>query len=167
MCENPEINIFSCHHIDNIETFWRVCVCVYVCGGWGGGGWGWGGGGWGVGVGGGGGGSGVGGWRGGGGDVYTNFFLETSLGTPGWGLSQYKDVVLQVYGSPCYRYLIFNIGIPIPGKDGLYIETGPWSFGHRHAYLSTVKLPWIIRESPLDFNGAPGNIQGNLTGMDT
>ena len=22
---------------------------------------------------------------------------------------------------------IFNIGIPIPGKDGLYIETGPWS----------------------------------------
>ena len=22
--------------------------------------------------------------------------------------------------------LIFNIGIPIPGKDGLYIETGPW-----------------------------------------
>ena len=21
--------------------------------------------------------------------------------------------------------LIFNIGIPIPGKDGLYIETGP------------------------------------------
>ena len=23
--------------------------------------------------------------------------------------------------------LIFNMGIPIPGKDGLYIETGPWS----------------------------------------
>ena len=22
--------------------------------------------------------------------------------------------------------LIFNMGIPIPGKDGLYIETGPW-----------------------------------------
>ena len=21
---------------------------------------------------------------------------------------------------------IFNMGIPIPGKDGLYIETGPW-----------------------------------------
>ena len=22
--------------------------------------------------------------------------------------------------------LIFTMGIPIPGKDGLYIETGPW-----------------------------------------
>ena len=22
--------------------------------------------------------------------------------------------------------IIFNMGIPIPGKDGLYIETGPW-----------------------------------------
>ena len=22
--------------------------------------------------------------------------------------------------------LIYNMGIPIPGKDGLYIETGPW-----------------------------------------
>ena len=22
--------------------------------------------------------------------------------------------------------LIFNIGLPIPGKDGPYIETGPW-----------------------------------------
>ena len=22
--------------------------------------------------------------------------------------------------------LIFNMGIPIPGKDGLYSETGPW-----------------------------------------
>ena len=24
--------------------------------------------------------------------------------------------------------LIFNMGIPIPGKDGLYIETGPWAY---------------------------------------
>ena len=23
--------------------------------------------------------------------------------------------------------LIFNMEIPIPGKDGLYIETGPWT----------------------------------------
>ena len=23
------------------------------------------------------------------------------------------------------NHLIFNMGIPIPGKDGLYIETGP------------------------------------------
>ena len=26
-----------------------------------------------------------------------------------------------------HNRLIFNMGIPIPGKDGLYIETGPWS----------------------------------------
>ena len=26
----------------------------------------------------------------------------------------------------CRDRLIFNMGIPIPGKDGLYIETGPW-----------------------------------------
>ena len=30
-------------------------------------------------------------------------------------------------------------------------------------YLST--LPWIFPEAPLKINGAPGNIQGNLTGM--
>ena len=24
--------------------------------------------------------------------------------------------------------IIFNMGIPIPGKAGLYIETGPWMF---------------------------------------
>ena len=28
--------------------------------------------------------------------------------------------------------LIFNMGIPIPGKDGLYIETGPWLSPSRH-----------------------------------
>ena len=27
-----------------------------------------------------------------------------------------------------------------------------------------VKLPWIFPGAPLNFNGAPGNIQGNLTG---
>ena len=26
-----------------------------------------------------------------------------------------------------------------------------------------VKLPWIFQGTPLKFNGAPGNIQGNLT----
>ena len=25
-----------------------------------------------------------------------------------------------------YDRLIFNMGIPIPRKDGLYIKTGPW-----------------------------------------
>ena len=28
-----------------------------------------------------------------------------------------------------------------------------------------VKLPWIFPGAPLNFNGAPGNIQGNLRGM--
>ena len=28
-----------------------------------------------------------------------------------------------------------------------------------------VKLPWLFPGAPLIFNGAPGNIQGNLTGM--
>ena len=28
------------------------------------------------------------------------------------------------------------------------------------------KLPWIFPGAPLHFNGAPGNIQGNLTAMD-
>ena len=28
--------------------------------------------------------------------------------------------------------LIFNMGIPIPGKDGLYIETGPWGLSYQH-----------------------------------
>ena len=34
--------------------------------------------------------------------------------------------------------LIFNMGIPIPGKDGLYIETGPWihpSLAPSHQYM--------------------------------
>ena len=29
--------------------------------------------------------------------------------------------------------LIFNMAIPIPGKDGLYIETGPWYLHSRYA----------------------------------
>ena len=37
--------------------------------------------------------------------------------------------------------LIFNMGIPIPGKDGLYIETGPWYHEFRCAdgYVSLPK----------------------------
>ena len=26
----------------------------------------------------------------------------------------------------CRDRFIFNMGIPIPGKDGLHIDTGPW-----------------------------------------
>ena len=38
--------------------------------------------------------------------------------------------------------LIFNMGIPIPGKDDLYIETGPWTntwhYDHKEHYLPDV-----------------------------
>ena len=34
------------------------------------------------------------------------------------------------------------------------------------SWILPVKLPWIFPGAPLIFNGAPGNIQGNLTGMD-
>ena len=40
----------------------------------------------------------------------------------------YRDPMFKIRGS--HDHLIFNMGIPIPGKDGLYIETGPrrlWS----------------------------------------
>ena len=48
-----------------------------------------------------------------GGCLYINICL-TSIGIP----------MLKIRRS-CDR-LIFNMGIPIPGKDGLYIEMGPW-----------------------------------------
>ena len=32
-------------------------------------------------------------------------------------------------------------------------------------YHILVKLPWIFLGAPFTFNGAPGNIQGNLTGI--
>ena len=44
--------------------------------------------------------------------------------------------------------LIFNMGIPIPGKDSLYIETGPWCFpvacssGLLHVVLSHCSCMW-------------------------
>ena len=40
----------------------------------------------------------------------------TSIGIPMLKIRRSRD------------HLIFNIGIPIPKKDGLYIESGPWSF---------------------------------------
>ena len=48
------------------------------------------------------------------------------------GVSEYKDVVFQ-YKDPdikdkmVLQLSYLNIGIPIPGKDGLYIETRPCS----------------------------------------
>ena len=48
------------------------------------------------------------------------------------GLSQYNDCRLTSIGIPMLKIkrfrdrLIFNMGIPIPGKDGRYIETRPW-----------------------------------------
>ena len=47
-----------------------------------------------------------------------------------WG-SQYKDVVLQkyMYRDPHVKdKTVFNMGISIPQKEGLYIETGPRTF---------------------------------------
>ena len=47
--------------------------------------------------------------------------------------SQVPICVLTSIGIPMLKIrrsrdrLIFNMGIPIPGKDGLYIETGPWA----------------------------------------
>ena len=35
--------------------------------------------------------------------------------------------------------LIFNMGIPIPGKNGLYIETGPWSSKESHKDRNKMK----------------------------
>ena len=32
------------------------------------------------------------------------------------------------------------------------------------AYFTDVKLPWIFLSTPLIFNGAPANIQGNFDG---
>ena len=61
-----------------------------------------------------------------------------------WESSQYKDVVS--IGIPMSKVrrsrnrLIFNMGIPITGKDGLHIETGPWSF-----YFSD--LCWAVNTS--------------------
>ena len=43
---------------------------------------------------------------------------------------------------------IFNMEIPIPGKDIVYIETGPWSFLLVHskscAYLGIVEWPYCV-----------------------
>ena len=37
---------------------------------------------------------------------------------------QYRDPMLKIRRS--HDHLIFNMGIPIPGKDGFYIESAPW-----------------------------------------
>ena len=37
--------------------------------------------------------------------------------------------------------------------------------GELCSICKSVKLPWIFPRAPLKINGAPGNIQGNLTGM--
>ena len=46
---------------------------------------------------------------------------------------RYRDPMLKIRRS--HDRLIFNMGIPIPAKDGLYIETGPW-FQHRRVNFS-------------------------------
>ena len=62
-------------------------------------------------------------------DLATDLLIANKFKGP----SQYKDIVLTVNGRPRY-HLIFNMGIPIPGNDGQYIETGP---GSEHFDLSS------------------------------
>ena len=40
--------------------------------------------------------------------------------------------------------LIFNMGIPIPGKDGLYIEMGPWTTQYKifHGQIHHTNSAW-------------------------
>ena len=64
-----------------------------------------------------------------------------------WGPSQCKDVILPAIGIPMLKIrqsgicLIFYMEIPIPGKDGLYIETGPriptWVMFHPPTWQQT------------------------------
>ena len=52
-------------------------------------------------------------WSGTGGCLNIKICRLTSIGMPMLKIRRSRD------------RLIFNMGIPIPGKDGLYIETGP------------------------------------------
>ena len=51
-------------------------------------------------------------------------------------LSSYQYMIPMLKIRRSRDRLIFNMGIPIHGKDGLYIETGPWAFPvtKNHAY---------------------------------
>ena len=42
----------------------------------------------------------------------------------------------------CHDHLIFNMGIPMPGKDVFYIETGPWRLCTTRCYgiLGTTRI---------------------------
>ena len=58
---------------------------------------------------------------------------------------------------------------PVATRLGLCGSVG-WSdtvsCGAIHQICIPVKLPWIFLAAQLIFNGVPGNIQSNLTGMD-
>ena len=57
-------------------------------------------------------------------EYYT--FFKTSWGRLNIKMSsyQYRDLHVKIRRSR--DRLIFNIWIPVPGKHGLYIKTGPW-----------------------------------------
>ena len=41
--------------------------------------------------------------------------------------------------------LIFSLEIPLPKKDGLYIETGPWTFESDHgAAVPTLQYSFLL-----------------------
>ena len=42
-------------------------------------------------------------------------------------MSSYQDRITMLKIRRSHDRLIFNKGIPIPGKVGLYIATGPWT----------------------------------------
>ena len=50
-----------------------------------------------------------------------------------WGVSLYTKISSYQYRNPQVKIrrsrdrIIFNMEIPIPGYDGLYIEMGPWT----------------------------------------
>ena len=45
--------------------------------------------------------------------------------------------------------LVFNMGIPIPRKDGLYIEMGPW------CHLTSTGIPYKSETVTAIYNGNP------------
>ena len=71
-----------------------------------------------------------------------------------WGLFQYKDVVLQ-YRDPMIKirrscdHLIFNMEIPMPGKDCLYIEMGPRPSYFHNGSSYTVMMAFLYQSNPL------------------
>ena len=57
-----------------------------------------------------------------------------------WRLGYNKPLPEQMLNKISYDRLIFNMGIPILWKDGLYIETGTWCFLYAVYYIDVYSL---------------------------